>query len=144
LFFRVHAGLYAMPIEHVEETMRPLPIVPIAGAPPFLSGMARIRGRPVPVVAAGTLLGGSASHPTRFIVVNTEGRRMALAVDAVSGIREIPAQSLGALPSLVRSIAPDVLAAIGELDGELMLLLSASHLIPETVWVDLLGEEAPA
>jgi len=34
----------AIPIEHVSETMRPLPVEPIGAVPSFLLGLAIIRG----------------------------------------------------------------------------------------------------
>ena len=50
LVFRVLTFHCALPLEHVSETMRPLPVEPIAGVISPVAGVAIIRGGPVPVV----------------------------------------------------------------------------------------------
>ena len=57
LIFRVLDRLCALSLGHVVETMRPLPIEPLAAAPHFVLGLATIRGSQVPVVDAGRLIG---------------------------------------------------------------------------------------
>jgi purine-binding chemotaxis protein CheW len=59
LLCRVRERLCALPLAHVVETMRPLPIEPLGGMPGFVQGIAIIRGAPVPVVDAGALLGSA-------------------------------------------------------------------------------------
>jgi chemotaxis signal transduction protein len=40
----------AIPLHHVAETLRPLPIQSVAGMPNFVRGVSVIRGTPTPVV----------------------------------------------------------------------------------------------
>jgi len=134
LLCRVGDLMCAVPLACVEETMRPLPVEAIAGVPPYVRGLAVVRGTPIPVVDAASLLSGGASHPTRFVTVKTGSRRIALAVDAVVGVVEIPPSSLEALPRLFQDASVDVIAAIGRLDADLLLVLRSSHLIPEEFW----------
>jgi chemotaxis signal transduction protein len=56
---------------------------------------------------------------------------MALAVDSVVGVRPIRAGALHALPPLLRDSA--VIAAIGVLDAQLLVVLQASRLLPEAL-----------
>jgi purine-binding chemotaxis protein CheW len=134
LICRVRGLLCALPLEHVEETMRPLTVEPIAGVPSFLQGLAVVRGSVVPVVDAASLFSGEASRPTRFVTVKAGHRRVALAVDAVLGIRTIPSGSLDALPRLFQDAALDAASAVGTLDSELMLVLRGARLVPEHIW----------
>ena len=127
----------ALPLEHVGEAMRPLVVEAIAGVPAFVRGLAVVRGVPIPVVDAGSLLTGVASHPTRFVTVKTGSRRIALAVDAVLGVAEIPPDSLGALPLLFQNTSLDVISAIGTLDADLLLVLESARLVPEELWAVL-------
>lgn len=122
---------------HVEETMRPLAVEAIVGAPSFVRGLAVVRGTPIPVVDAASLLSGHRSHATRFVTVKTGSRRIALAVDAVVGVVEIPLGSLDALPLLFQDANRDVISAIGTLDADLLLVLRSTHLIPEEFWAVL-------
>lgn len=118
--------------------MRPLPVQPVAGTPPYVVGLAIIRGAAVPVVNPSRLLrsasspgpGASASGAERFFTLRTGDRVVAIAVDAILGIRALPASSQRALPPLLREAASDGIASIGTLDAELLLLLQAVSLVP--------------
>jgi purine-binding chemotaxis protein CheW len=142
LLCRVSDLSCAVPLEHVEETMRPLAVEAIAGGPSFVRGLAVVRGVPIPVVDAGLLLSGEASHPTRFVTMKTGDRRIALAVDAVVGVVEIPLSSMTALPLLFQGAGVDAISAIGTLDAELLIVLRSARLIPETLWATLEAGEA--
>ena len=63
LVFRADAHLAAIGLEHVTEVLRPLPVEPLAGVPPYVRGICVLRGRPVPVVDIGLLLGGGGAGP---------------------------------------------------------------------------------
>src|SRR5688572_15607941 len=57
LICRVSTRVCALPLDAVVETMRPLVVEPVAGAPGFVSGLSIVRGEPIPVVDAARLLG---------------------------------------------------------------------------------------
>jgi purine-binding chemotaxis protein CheW len=137
LICRVPAHACALPLTHVEETMRVLPVEPLAGLPHFVRGLTVIRGAAVPVVDAASLLGAQDSRPTRLVTVKAADRRVALAFDAVLGVREVPVGSLQELPPLLRDASAEVISAIGILDTALLLVLRSSHLVPENVWAAL-------
>jgi len=134
----------ALPIARVIETMRPLPVQHIDGAPEVVLGAAIIRGLPTPVVDASRLLGaqGGAS-PRRFVILGVEGRRVALAVTAVQGVRVLGQESFSELPPLLAQAEGQAVAAIGALDQELMVLLGGVRLVPDSVFAAL-AERAPA
>jgi purine-binding chemotaxis protein CheW len=123
-----------LPLRHVIETMRPLPTSPIPGAPAFVDGLAIIRGAPVPVVNLSRLLGAAAAQPTRLVCVRTEHGRIALAVDHVEGVRSLASESLHALPPLLQCADAQVVAAIGMLDAELLLVMQVARLLPQELW----------
>jgi purine-binding chemotaxis protein CheW len=135
LVCRVGGRFCALPLAHVVETMRPLLIEPLSAMPRFVSGLSIIRGLPVPVVDAGVLLGTTdCPAPTRFVTLAIEGRHVALAVEAVIGIRQLPAASLGELPPLLREASAEAIAAVGALDASLLVVLRAAHIVPDAVW----------
>lgn len=137
LLCRVGALTCALQLEAVAETMRPLPISSLAGAPPFVIGLAVIRGVPTPVVDASRLLNGTASiQPLRFVRLLIPGRSVALAVDEVIGIRDLSAQSFEALPPVLAACA-DIAPQVATLDTELLVVLSTARLVPEAVWLTL-------
>lgn len=126
--------LCALSLDHVEETMRPLPSEPLAGVPAFIRGLAIIRGVPTPVIDAALLVSGGLSNPTRFVTVKTGNRRVALAVDSVIGTASIPHDALEALPPLFAGAGLDAIAAVSTLNAELLLVLSSTRLVPDDVW----------
>lgn len=142
LICRVGARLCGIPLEHVLETMRPLPVEPLGHLPGFVDGLALIRGRPTPVLDAHRLLGGSPESRLRqrFVTIRVGQRYAALAVDAVLGVRELDLTQLNELPKLLREPRNDLIVALGELDHELFLVLERSRLVPEAFWVALDAE----
>lgn len=138
--FLCHSGacFYAIPIEHVVETMRPLPIEAIPGAPDFVSGLAIVRGVPLPVVSASRLLQGTVTtRPGRFVTLRAGERRVVLAVDGVLGVRRVSGASTQDLPPLLCDAAADVVARLGALDSQLLLVLRTMHLVPESLMSSL-------
>ena len=78
LVCRCGAQACALPIEHVVETSRPLPIRDLAGTPEYVLGVSMLRGEPVPVVDGGRLMGSGGSPVGRFVSLRVESRRVAL------------------------------------------------------------------
>jgi len=123
----------ALPIEHVVETMRPLPVEPMPGAPKFVLGLATVRGAPLPVVGLSALLGvASPRTPTRFVTVRVAARSVSLAVDAVEGVVALDRAKFEALPPLVRD-AGDAIEALAPLDDRFLLVLRAARLLRDEV-----------
>lgn len=138
LIFRVGRQLYALPTEHVAETMRPQPVSPIPGGPSFVLGVATIRGLPVPVVDAASAFADngsdSISQSARFVSIKAAGRHVALAVDEVVGVRQINSAELSDLPPLLASAKERLVSAMGVLDGALLLVLRSGKLLPDAAW----------
>lgn len=145
LLCRTRETLVAVPLGHVRETMRPLPVTPLADMPAFLVGVAVIRGVPTPVVdVASLILAPEATVPSRFVCVRVEERVVALAFDAVIGVRELPASVARGLPALLAQTATGIVEAIGVLDASLLLILGTALSIPESVWSRLESAGAAA
>jgi purine-binding chemotaxis protein CheW len=135
LIVEVPAGKCAIPLDQVVETLRPLPIESLAGIPDRVSGVALIRGTPVPVVDLGAVFAGSPQSPGgRWVTVRTGERTVALSVERVIGIAEIPPSTLGTLPPLLKSGCADAIEAMGNLDRDLLVTLSLARLVPDSVW----------
>jgi purine-binding chemotaxis protein CheW len=136
LLVRAARQLYALPLAHVEETMRPLPVRPLAGLPPFILGVTVIRGAPVPVIDAAAVSGHGRPSPGvgRFVTLKLAERRAAFAVDEVLGLRRIDRGRLFELPRLLATTTDDVGLAIGTLDSELLMVLGSGRLVPDEVW----------
>ena len=95
-----------------------------------------IRGGSVPVVDLRELFvaDSPAVEAARFVTIKLGRRWVALAVDLVEGARTVHDEILEALPPLLGPAGAEVFAAIGNLDAELLLVLRASNLVPDSLW----------
>lgn len=135
LLVRTGAHTCALPIEHVVEIMRPLPIAPVAGMPLFVRGLSIIRGAPVPVVELSALIGaGQASDSQRCVLLRIDNRHVALTVQEVLGMRALDPPLLREWPPLFREAHADLIAALGTLDQRLLLVLQTARIVPDAVW----------
>lgn len=136
--------LYAVPLAHVVEIMRPLSIEAISGVPSFVRGVAIIRGIPTPVVDLRAILGTSdESTAGRFVTVRAGDRQVALLVGAVLGIRDLDAvAAMQELPPLLQGALREVVETIGTLDEQLLMVLQAGWKLPDEVWQALMAQEA--
>jgi purine-binding chemotaxis protein CheW len=134
LVFHVQQQLCAIPLGHVVEIMRPLPVEAISGVPEMVKGAAIIRGTPLPVLDLAALWQGGTEPPRRFITVKAGERRLALAVTSVEGLRTLPTGVMGDIPPLLSGARANAVDALGALDSGLLMVLDASHIVPESVW----------
>lgn len=142
VLLKAGARICALPVESVVETMRPLPVAEVAGAPAWVLGVAMIRGAPLPVVDLDAMLGGRrATDVSRFVTVRVAERQVALAVAAVLGVRAIAPATLGAMPPLLSDAGAAIVEALGVLDRELCLVVRAGRLMPEALWTSLTAAE---
>jgi purine-binding chemotaxis protein CheW len=137
LVCRTKARVCALPIEHVGEIMRPLPIERLPGLPPYILGVALIRGQATPVLDLAGLLDQAESRLGRFITIKVAGRPLALAVTQVHGVVTVARQTLAALPSLMRDVGSEVVDAIGVRDAVLLLVLDGARLLSDDALMQL-------
>lgn len=156
LVCRAQARLCGLPLDAVEETLRPQPLRPLAAPVVHVAGLARIRGDWLPVVDLAGLLGMSPAltagaplidsvHPAvtgtaddaaavpvrRYVVLRVGERRVALAVAEVLGVFELPEAEVRALPPLLRDREHGAVAALAERDDELVAVLDQARLLPD-------------
>jgi purine-binding chemotaxis protein CheW len=138
LLCQVGSLICALPLEHISETMRSLPLEPLQGMPHFVAGLSIIRGVPVPVVDLARLLGNDDGAPrTRLVVVRARERRVALSVEHVIGIRLLDVAANGALPPLLGGARADFVAAVGSLDAHLLVVLEGGLILSAAAWASL-------
>lgn len=135
LICRSDTLLYAIPLAHVVETMRPLPVTEVADMPAFVLGIAIIRGEGVPVLDTALLVcARSGARPARYVTVKIDARMACLAVEEVIGIRNVPPALRAEVPHLLHASDSDIVAAIGVLDAQLLVVLQSAHLISDELW----------
>lgn len=126
----------ALPVDTVVETMRPLVLEPVQGAPAAVLGLSVIRGTPIPVVDLCRTLGKEPNGPPgRYVVLKlAQERRAALAVDSVLGVEKLDVSKLDQLPPLVASADSEMISAIGWRDHHFLQILQTGRIIPDGIW----------
>ena len=131
LLVRCAGSSFGLPVASILEIMRPLPVEAVPGAPAFLAGLAIIRGAATPVASMRAMLGAEPAPASRFVLLRTGTRRVALAVDTVTGLARIPETDLASAPPLVGRIASGALDSVAALDGALLLILETGRLLDD-------------
>jgi len=144
LIVKVQTRACALPLAHVIETMRAVPIETIAGVPSFVRGVCIIRGTPTPVVDLGLLLGAPGGGSNRFVTVHLGDKQVALCVDAVLGIHHLDDSTMQGLPPILKDASKDMIEALGTLDAQILVVLRATWELPDDVWHALEARELSA
>lgn len=129
------AGLFALPIKNILEIMRPQPVQVIADMPSVMKGVAIIRGAPVPVMELSDLLNMKTDQKSsRFILLQAQSGRVALAVEDVVGLHRFQSSLFQILPPLFGTESREIISSIGLMDRQLLFVLETARLIPSDVW----------
>lgn len=84
---------FALPAGEVVEVLRMAAPSPVPGAPAAVRGLLDVRGEVMPVIDAGVALGAprrALRLEDHLVVLDAGGRLLALAVERVTGLRELP------------------------------------------------------
>lgn len=91
VIFEVATQRFGLPLDRVEQAVRIVEITPLPKAPTVVVGVINLRGSVVPVVDLRrrfTLPQRDSQLSDQLLIVNTSIRRLALWVDAASGVVE--------------------------------------------------------
>jgi purine-binding chemotaxis protein CheW len=129
--FRLDRQLYALPLDHIERALRMVAITPVPEAPPWIAGVINLHGRVIPMVDLRQRFGQPSREPQaddRLLVVQTPERAVALMVDEVTEVLEVPAQKVDqAFAPLSRARS---LAGVIPWEEEMILVLNVAWLLP--------------
>lgn len=134
-WLRLRCGEQACALEllKIREVMLPVPMLPLRGADPAVSGVINLRGQVVPVVDLGLHFGGQpveATPATRIVVLEHGNAVLGL---RVSGVEEIividPATIEDARVSQLAPVGDQRIRGIARPAGRVVLLLDAARLL---------------
>lgn len=130
LVFRVGSRLFGAEAKHVYEVVVSGSLTPVPTARAYVLGITLVRGRLVPVISLGELLGfpsGDESAPTlpRLLILRDGALEVAVLSDATLGLFEVDLTDLGA----ANGARPDCIAGEVEFRDKLMMLLAVPELL---------------
>ena len=110
---RVGGEAYALPVENVREVAELGELTPVPGAGRSVLGVRNLRGEVLPVFDLATVFGAeSIGGRERLVVAEGAGRRVGLAIDAVTDV--------GPLPEAAQDAESDLLTGTTLAGGELV------------------------
>lgn len=128
--FSVSDELYGIDIAEAREIIKMRPITAVPRVPPFVLGVATIRGRIIPVLDLRMRLGMGKTDITdnhRILECAYEGELFGLLVDTVRSVVRLTEEQLELSPQ--RSSDSDYVRALGRLDDSLIALLDVEEVV---------------
>jgi purine-binding chemotaxis protein CheW len=126
LVFRIGRELFALPLDHIEETFDVDRVQRIPEMSPTMLGVLTLRGATVPLYDPGVALGVAAGDRRSALVFVTERGRVALAVDDVDDVLVISADEIRRPPL---DFGDGVLTGVARRGADLIGMLATQTLI---------------
>ncbi len=114
----VQGERYALPLDAITAVYASTPIIPVPCTPPFVAGIANIRGHIIPVLDLAALLGianGNTPGTAALVVAEHEDFTAAFCIEQIGEVTTLPLDNLNVLPpgigltnaAYLRGILPD-------------------------------------
>jgi purine-binding chemotaxis protein CheW len=129
--FKVGGQEFAFNIFQVERILRYEAPAPLPKAPDFLEGVLQYQGGAVPLVDLRKRLGAAAPlrDDTRTVILEFEGGKIGMVVDAVTEVMQVAAQTVTAPPGIVKGLAAEYIAGLVVKNGRTIIVLNTNKLL---------------
>lgn len=129
--FKVGGQEFAFNIFQVERILRYEPPAPLPKAPAFLEGVLQYQGAAVPLVDLRKRLGAAAPlrEDTRTVVLEYEGGKIGMVVDAVTEVMQVAAATVVPPPGIVKGLAAEYIAGLVVKNGRTIIVLNTNKLL---------------
>jgi purine-binding chemotaxis protein CheW len=129
--------VYGVDVHQVREIVRGQEVTPLPKAPRLIEGVIDLRGVVVPVVDLGRALGGEAlgnSPEARIAVLEVDGLRFGLRVQAAVDVLSLPAEAVGATPELASQAGYEAVRAVVRREQDSPILVLSLENLLESVY----------
>jgi purine-binding chemotaxis protein CheW len=130
--FSVGDGYFGIPVEQVQEVVRPQPITPVPLAPKVVRGLINLRGQILTAIDLRQRLGlGEASDQTKLmnVVVRTDESPVSFLVDEIGEVLDVNEDSFEAPPETLQGDMRELIGGAYKLENRLLLALSTERTI---------------
>lgn len=139
--FTVGGEEFGLDVFQVHEILRYQEPTPMPKSPAFVEGVLDVRGTLVPVV---DLRKRFEAHDlrydddTRIVLVDFQGERLGLVVDAVSEVMRVAETAVAPPPQYVKGLAAEFIRGIVRMDARLVVLLDLDKILSSQERMQLL------
>ena len=104
---------------------------PLPKAPDFLEGVLRYQGVAVPLIDLRKRLNVAAplKEETRTVILEWEGGKIGVVVDAVTEVLQVAASDITAPPKIVKGLAAEYVAGLLVKEGRTIIVLNTGQLL---------------
>lgn len=129
--FKVGGQEFAFNIFQVERILRYETPSPLPKAPDYLEGVLQYQGGAVPLVDLRKRLGAAAPlrDDTRTVILEFEGGKLGVVVDAVSEVTQVPAATVTPPPGIVKGLAAEYITGLVVKNGRTIIVLNTNKLL---------------
>ncbi len=129
--FKVAGQDFAFNIFQVERILRYEAPAPLPKAPEFLEGVLQYQGGAVPLVDLRKRLGTAAPlrEDTRTVILEFEGGKIGVIVDAVTEVLQVAAQAVTPPPGIVKGLAAEYISGLVVENGRTIVVLNTNKLL---------------
>lgn len=129
--FRVGGQDFAFNIFQVERILRYETPAPLPQAPDFLEGVLQYQGAAVPLIDLRKRLGAAAPlrDDTRTVILEFEGGRIGVVVDAVTEVLQVAAATVTPPPGIVKGLAAEYINGLVVRNGRTIIVLNTNKLL---------------
>lgn len=131
VLFKVAGAHYALPSQVVLHVEMVEDVTPVPNAHPFVDGAVFSRGRVIPVVNCRARFGFGRTDVTlksRLLVLQSQGRRVGLLVDAAREFRKIVPEAIMEPPAEMQRSSRYVVG-VAHMEGRLVFVLNVEALL---------------
>lgn len=136
---RVGDGFYALNIKDVREIIRPLPILPIPKAPPYIDGVINLRNAAIPVIDLRRrfdLPHDEQDRLQRMIICAVQGRMISLVVNEVTEIRSFRHAEIQPVPFYLAGETAQFFPGVCRHGDRLFMLLDLQNILSSHQAID--------
>ena len=129
--FKLGGQEFAFNIFQVERILRYEAPAPLPKAPDFLEGVLQYQGGAVPLIDLRKRLGAEAPlrEDTRTVILEFDGGKIGMIVDAVTEVMQVTAQTVTAPPGIVKGLAAEYISGLVVKNGRTIIVLNTNKLL---------------
>ncbi len=143
--FFVGDGYFGIPVEDVQEVVRPRPITPVPLAPKVIRGLINLRGQILTAIDLRYRLNASAQaaeQQAMSVVVRTSEGAVSLLVDEIGDVLEVVEDTFEAPPDTLQNASRELVLGVHKLPERLLMILDTDKAVNGISNTTLVGTEA--
>lgn len=129
--FMVGGDYYAVPVVDVQEVIKPMNVTPVPLSADHIRGLINLRGQIVTIVSMRKLFKLEDSFDDNYmsVILRTNDQLLALTVDEVLDVMELPYKEFEDTPSTVDENIKKYIKGVFKLEDKLMILLDVEKVL---------------